>query len=147
MAAIRRFAIGNSEGFTLTELMVVLAIIGLLIVAAPTLIQAALPGARVAAEARALAANLRAMRAEAIAHGHVTRVVFEPLGRTFTDEPRQTTYTLPSGVRFGFATAASRAILFYPDGSSSGGAVTVVNDRARHRVSADWLTGKVSVDE
>ncbi len=149
MAAIRQSRTGNSEGFTLTELLVVLGVIGLLIVATPTLIQAALPGARAAAEARALASNLRAMRAEAIAHGHATRVVFDAVGHAFTDEPRNSTYTLPDGLRFAFpgAESTTRTIEFYPDGSSSGGAVLVGNDRFRHRIAADWLTGKVSVDE
>lgn len=151
MAASRRFETGNSAGFTLTELLVVLAVIGLLIVATPTLIQAALPGARASAEARALASNLRAMRAFAIAHGTETRVVFEPYGRAFTDEPGHAMHTLPGGVRLGFdgqgAANAARAIVFYPDGSSSGGQVFVGNERFHHRIATDWLTGRVSVDE
>ena len=149
MAGIRPSRTGNSDGFTLTELLVVLAIIGLIIVATPTLIQAALPGARATAAARALASDLRAMRAEAIARGAATRVVFEPLQQTFTDEPRHSVHSLPGGVRFGFAARddAARAIVFYPDGSSSGGAVFVGNERFRHRVATDWLTGRVSVDE
>jgi general secretion pathway protein H len=151
MAGIRPSRTGNSAGFTLTELLVVLAIIGLLIVATPTLIQAGLPGARAAAEARALASNLRAMRAEAIAQGYATRVVFEPFGRAFTDEPGHSTHTLRGGVHVGFdergAANPGREIVFYPDGSSSGGAVFVGNQRFRHRVATDWLTGRVSVDE
>ena len=91
------------------------------------------------------------MRAEAIAQGYATRVVFEPFGRAFTDEPGHSTHTLPSGVSLGLhdrgAPRATREIVFYPDGSSSGGAVFVGNARVRHRVATDWLTGRVSVDE
>jgi general secretion pathway protein H len=89
------------------------------------------------------------MRAEAIAHGYATRVVFGPLGRAFTDEPRHSTRTLPDGLSFGLqgAATATREIVFYPDGSSSGGAVVLGNARFRHRVATDWLTGRVSVDE
>ena len=64
MAPTRPFATGKAAtgksatgeaGFTLTELLVVLAIIGLLIVAAPTLLNTALPGTQSLAAARALA--------------------------------------------------------------------------------------------
>jgi general secretion pathway protein H len=151
MAPIRPSETGNEAGFTLTELLVVLAIIGLLIVATPILMQSALPGARSAAAARLLASDLRSVRAAAIARGLQTQLVFDASGRDYVSEPWHRVRTLPPGVLLGFgrtnSDGVSRSITFYPDGSSSGGRVLVGTGRSRHQVSTDWLTGRVAVDE
>ena len=39
------------------------------------------------------------------------------------------------------------AIRFFPDGSSTGGRVTLSGDSVRFLVDVDWLTGKVSIIE
>ena len=39
------------------------------------------------------------------------------------------------------------AIRFYPDGSSTGGRVTVAAGERRLLVDVDWLTGRVSIKE
>ena len=39
------------------------------------------------------------------------------------------------------------SIRFFPDGSSSGGRVTVANDRLAFVVDVDWFTGKVRLIE
>src|ERR1700712_6082136 len=79
MAPIRPCAAGSAReaGFTLTELLVVLAIIGLLLAAVPVLVQSAMPGARSLAAARGLAQDLRIARGQAIASGSATVVRFD----------------------------------------------------------------------
>jgi len=65
------------------------------------------------------------------------------------------TYTLPDGVRL--AKGVSREgdihsglfrVFFFPNGGSSGGEITVANDRGRqYRIRVDFITGTVQLSE
>jgi general secretion pathway protein H len=150
MAPIHRSETGSApsdqRGFTLTELLVVLAIIGLLTMAVPVLLQAALPGTRSLAATRALAEDLRAARSDAIAGGRTTAIGFDAAKQTYVRDA--VTHRIPNAVPFALPRSApAETIAFYPDGSSSGGSVIVGEGALRHRVAIDWLTGRVSVDE
>jgi general secretion pathway protein H len=39
------------------------------------------------------------------------------------------------------------SIRFYPDGSSTGGRITVSSGERKYLVDVDWITGRVSIDE
>ncbi|MEJ1968866.1 MAG: GspH/FimT family pseudopilin [Rhizomicrobium sp.] len=149
MAPIRPSRIGKSAqaGFTLTELLVVLAIIGLLVVAAPALLKAALPGTQALAAARSLADDLRMARGMAVSRGTTVTVRFDPQRQTYLQSALHGTRVLPNHVIFAFDSPAPHAIAFRADGSSTGGVVLVGSGPQRHRVAADWLTGRITVDE
>jgi prepilin-type N-terminal cleavage/methylation domain-containing protein len=149
MAPIRRSRTGESReaGFTLTELLVVLAIIGLLIVAAPALLKTAMPGTQSLAATRALADELRMARGLAISRGTTLAVHFDDLHQSYRDADGAQ-HALPNHVGFAFpAAAAPRDAIFRSDGSSNGFAIFVGAPPARHRVTADWLTGRIAIDE
>ena len=40
-----------------------------------------------------------------------------------------------------------RSIDFFPDGSSSGGRITLTRNGSIHEITVDWLTGRVSIRE
>ena len=147
MAPTRPCATGSAAGFTLVELLVVLAIIGLLIAAAPILMQSAMPGARSLAAARALAQELRQTRGQAIASGNATAIRFDTAQQIYLLEPGGRAHALPRTVRFSLPAQAATQIGFYPDGSSTGGTILVGDGALRHRVSVNWLTGRIAVDE
>ena len=146
MAPIRPSAAGSQSGFTLTELLVVLAIIGLLTAAVPVLLQSAMPGARSLAAARTLAGDLRAARGRAIARGGATVMRFDVARQTYVVDPDHRAHSLPGAIPFTLQGTAKQ-IEFYADGSSTGGVVFVGEGSLRHRVATDWLTGRVTVDE
>ena len=148
MAPIRLFEAGDESeaGFTLTELLVVLAIIGLLITATPVLIQSVLPGMRSLAATRTLAGDLRTARGLAVSRGIATRLSFDPTRQTYVLEPGHTLDRLPDAVPFSVPPGQS-VIEFHPDGSSNGGTVFVGEDAHRHRVATDWLNGRIVIDE
>jgi general secretion pathway protein H len=138
----------SEVGFTLTELLVVLAIIGLLVAAVPMILQTALPGTRSLAAARTLAADLRTARGTAIAGGGATTVRFDAVRQLYLVEPGEHSHALANGVPFALPQARTTAqIAFYADGSSNGGTVFVGDTGHRHRVSIDWLSGRIAIDE
>src|ERR1700743_2651445 len=90
----------GERGFTLTELLVVLAIIGLLIAAIPVLLQSALPGTRSLAAARVLADDLRAVRGGRIASGRGASIAFDVRRQRYLVEPGDHAHKLPNAVAF-----------------------------------------------
>jgi general secretion pathway protein H len=148
MAPTRRSATGDQAGFTLTELLVVLAIVGLLIAAIPVLLRTAMPGMKSLAAARALAQDLRMARGQAIASGAATTIRFDTNRQVYLVEPGDHARKLPDAVRFSISGQRPvTQIGFYADGSSTGGVVLVGDGALRHRVTIAWLTGRVAIDE
>ena len=148
MAPIRPCEAGSARdaGFTLTELLVVLAIIGLLVAAIPVLLQTAMPSTRSLAAARGLAQDLRVLRGQAIAGGAATAIRFDTAKQVYLLEPGDRKQSLPNAVPFSFDYLNASQIAFYPDGTSNGGTVFVGEGSLRHRVAVDWL-GRIKVDE
>lgn len=143
---------GRCAGFTLLELLVVLALIGLVMaIAAPRLVTpASLAGKEDAA--RQIAAALRETRAAAVARNAETDFVVDVAERRYRfagGEWRQLDATL----RLALYTARSQlvddaqgSIRFFPDGSSSGGHIDVSraeDGEGAVRLNVDWLTGTV----
>jgi general secretion pathway protein H len=141
----------HSAGFTLIELLAALAVLGL----ALSLIAGYKPpwsrGLGLRATAAELAANLRLARSEAILSNRPVVLDVDLLGHRYrvgTGTPRH----LPADISLELLTIAGEvlngregAIRFNPDGSSTGGRISLADGRRRVGVGVDWLTGRVSV--
>jgi general secretion pathway protein H len=140
-------------GFTLMELLVVLGILGLVLTLAVPSLGRSLPGLQLQTDARTVAAALREARMLAIGGNRETRLVVDVEQRTLQLGDGDAVRLNPQ-LGISLLTAASEApaaetggISFFPDGTSTGGRVTLsLGERQRH-VVVDWLTGKVSVIE
>jgi general secretion pathway protein H len=62
--------------------------------------------------------------------------------------------TLPKNIDLKLFTAQTEvenehrgSIRFYPDGSSTGGRITVSSGERKYLVDVDWLTGRVAINE
>ena len=141
----------RDDGFTLIELLVSLAILGF----ALTLIAGYKPpwsrGLGLQATAGELAAGLRLARSEAILSNRPVLFDLDLIGHRYrigTGTPRG----LPADLSLELLTISGEAlngregdIRFNPDGSSTGGRISLADGRRRIGVGVDWLTGRVSV--
>lgn len=150
-------------GFTLLELLVVLAIAGLLVSIVPPVVSAVVPGVKLKVAARELAVTLRDTRNRAITRNAALDVTFEfepPRYIAASGDP----HLLPSGVQMTILDGDARSseqpiasldigpdekysLRFYPDGSSSGATVRIGKRDTHYLVDVGWLMGRVSVSE
>lgn len=129
-------------GFTLLEMVVVLAILALTLSLVLTRGPPRSAGLDVRASAALVAQTLRGARAAAVAGNQATAVTLDPAGNRVAAGGRVT--RLPADVSL---SASGPAVSFAPDGSSSGGTVGLAGAGRRFAVAVNWLTGRVSVAE
>jgi general secretion pathway protein H len=134
------------------ELMVALAIIGLVLASVPMLVVSARPGPTVRAAAEDMASVLRLTRGEAIGRYGPAVFLLDVEERVYRG-PDGKEHVLDEGLDLNFVTARSELagakagqIRFFPDGSATGGRITVSDGRRSYVVSVDWLTGTVDVE-
>jgi general secretion pathway protein H len=146
-----RGCIDRSGGFTLIELLVTLAVLGL----ALALIAGYKPpwsrGLGLNATAAELAAGLRLARSEAIVSNRPVAFDLDLIGHRYrvgTATPRRLSPDLSLELLTVSGEVLNRRegdIRFNPDGSSTGGRISLADGRRRVGVGVDWLTGRVSV--
>ena len=102
--------------------------------------------------AGSLAHGLRHARNRALNENRPAALLLDFVKREFRVAGGQYLRTLPGQIHIELYTARSGrksseggTIRFFPDGSSTGGRITLTRDGARYLVNTDWLTGKVSV--
>jgi general secretion pathway protein H len=144
----------QQQGFTLLELLVVLVITVMMVALVPPLLSRLAASAELKGTTRQLAAALRYARDEAITR-HSDGLLELDLGqRRFrvTGSPRE--FALPESIAVKLFTARSElldevsgSIRFFPDGSSTGGHITLASGRLAYTVNVDWLTGRVSIQQ
>ncbi|HEV2302032.1 MAG TPA: GspH/FimT family pseudopilin [Stellaceae bacterium] len=138
-------------GFTLLELLVVIAILGFALV---LIAGYKAPWSNVAAlraTAAELASGLRLARSEAILDNRSVVLALD-LERHSWRVGAGSPHPLPARLSIELLTiAGERAdarqgdIRFNPDGSSSGGRISIADGGGRIAIGVDWLTGRVHV--
>jgi general secretion pathway protein H len=139
-------------GFTLMEMLVVLAIIALVAGVSTQLVRPASPKLRVEAAARALCSAARATRVRAIATNQEMSLFVDVAHRSFRS-PVAAEVTLPNEARVDLTVAGGQrqgreggAIVFFPTGGSTGGDVSIDLAGAHAHVGVNWLTGATTCD-
>lgn len=144
----------GQHGFTLLELLVVLVIAVLLVAVVPPLISGMSGATELRGAARQLAAGLRFARNEAVTRQREAVLTLDLSKHRFavSGDPRE--IALPESLSLHLYTAQSELldqatgnIRFFPDGSSTGGAVTVSGPKLAYRINVDWLTGAIAIVE
>ena len=144
----------GSRGFTLLELLVVLAIASLLVAVVPPVVSAVVPGVRLEGAARELAVDLREARNRAVTFNSVIAVTFSFNPATYRIDGESERRT-PEGTRLtvlgldtgGSGDKNSYTLRFFPDGSSTGARIRISGSRAVYAIDVGWLMGRVVLTE
>lgn len=142
----------SAAGFTLIEMLAVIVLIAI----AASVTAVALRGrarGQLDATAQRVAAGLRDTRTRAMATGKPQWFSVDLRARTFA-APGREPRAWPNGATLKVTSAAEDVrqagvarIRYFPDGSSSGGNIVLVDEHRSVRVDVDWLTGAVTVDQ
>jgi general secretion pathway protein H len=137
--------------FTLTEILIVIVLLGLMATVAIPALPHRTPTAPAAAAADTIAALLQAVHRRAIQHGAAIDVVIDPATAHYWIRPRRPsgadsafdgTLTLPSDVTLGAPVRARFA--FDPAGTAAGDRITATDARGSAAVvTLDPWTGEV----
>lgn len=144
----------RARGFTLFEMVAVLAVLALVLALVPPLLGGSRAKAELLASARAVAAGLRDTRSLAMAQDRSEVFALDVAAGSFRAAGKQAPRALPQGVRVSLLTTTGErisdtaaGIRFFPDGSSTGGRVSLVRDGRAVEVAVDWLTGRIALRE
>lgn len=161
MVAGRDNSLQRRRGFTLLELLVVLAIAGGLMALVPPLVAAVVPGTKARVAVLDLAATLRDARYRAITRSESVDVRFDSetasyqlVGSEQTELPRGMALVLLESS--GYDSKTRRAarfsrpqenytLRFYADGSSNGLRARLGGTDNGYVIVVDWLLGRVSI--
>lgn len=140
-----------APGFTLLEILLVLAILA--IGAALTLPALVRPsGTELRTATGSMVAGLRRARDIAVSAQQPATLTVDLAERYFSVSGEAGQRQLPQRIELTLFTARSELesdrrgrIRFFPDGSSTGGRVTLASGEHRYHVDVDWLTGQVRV--
>jgi general secretion pathway protein H len=146
----RRPCGGARPGFSLVEILVVLGIIGLVIALAHNIF-AGLPEFRLRSAADEMATTMHDLHEEAIRRQVTTELVLDPATRVYRTSNAPDGRRLPpiaTGVAFSTQALHPQdplaRILFYADGTTSGGTIRLGRGGLAASVTVEWLTGRVS---
>lgn len=150
---MRRARPSKQAGFTLFEMIIVLAVLGLLTALIASRGASVSPAVHARATAQEISGALRSARTEAMMSNRSVALALDLAARSyrFGDAPPQ---ALPRDVKMSLLTSHDLltpggvgVIRFDPDGSSTGGRITIEGSGIMWQVGVDWLSGKVTIAE
>jgi len=141
-------------GFSLLEMLLVLVILVLAYGLASPIVGNLSSGGDLKASARTIAAALKRARNSAIASRQEVPLTFDLEAHTVTLVGDPKPVQLPPKIDLQLYTVQQElasdkiaSVRFYPDGSSTGGRVTVGRDDRKFEIDIDWLTGRVHINQ
>ncbi|MBL8299548.1 MAG: prepilin-type N-terminal cleavage/methylation domain-containing protein [Rhodanobacteraceae bacterium] len=143
----------RQRGFSLLELIAVIVLVAIAVTVASVSITNSLGSAKIQAASRDLVAALRYTRGQAIVKGEQKTLDVDLEAMSYK-APDKAEVKFPDKIEVKLLTAQNELIhdkagriRFYPDGSSTGGHVSIIAGAREWRVNVGWLTGEVDLEE
>lgn len=140
-------------GFTMIEMMVVLAIMAIAMAIAPTIVTG-LSGGRLRAASDELAAELRAARGQALRRNAPVELTVDLTKRGYSLSGKDRVHPLPDVVDAIDVAPATLVqpggiarVRFLPDGTADQARISLHHGATTKTLAVDWLTGLVRVDD
>lgn len=139
----------RDKGFTLLELLIVITIVALM----STLVGVNLHGRErtdLGSVVRTLVTDLRYVRSQAMINNLDTELIFDISANTYTSQQAKIDRSLPETMALTLTldhrdiVDTRGRIVFYPDGSSSGGEVRLSMNGRNMEVAISWLNGYIT---
>ncbi len=141
-----------SQGFSLIELVVVLFILVIGFSALGINIAAGNQSSQMKAAVRDMVSALRYARGQALISRKQTVVAIDLAENQYTVSNRNKVFKLDKDMQVTMVIAQDELdeneigkVRFYPDGSSSGGRITLEWDELAEEININWLSGQVSI--
>ncbi len=145
------FGPAAARGLSLLEMLLVIVLIAAIGVLTVGMMNGGLAGMQLRSASKEVAAQLRYTRSQAIASGRAQKFTIDPAARTWT-APNGRSGDIPGAIGIVFTGArevqprrGEGAIMFFPDGASTGGRVKLSVKQAAWNVDVAWLTGEVKL--
>ncbi len=143
----------SNAGFTLLELIVVLAIVALGYSAVAVNFSSGNDAMALKAAARDLTSGLRYVRSQAMLSHETATLDFNLSNNSYSLTGQDKIYTLPENIDVTINTAKEELhdgvakLRFFPDGSSIGGRIRLEKKSHVQEININWLTGHVTLTE
>lgn len=138
-------------GYTLMELLIVIAVFAMVVVALPMMYAQWRPTVEAKVAVQSLTEAFRAARVTAITEHQETSVVINLSDRTYSVAGEEQLRRFDDEVGLVIhdpkclESATVAKIRFFADGGSSGCDMTIASGQRSYRIAVQWLTGRVSV--
>lgn len=144
----------KTNGFTLIELLIVIVIIAMAAAVAVPNIGSGNQTATLNGAARELTSALRFARGHALTHRKESIVLINLEDNSYQITDKNKVFKLAKDIEITLDVAQSQIIAgkqggirFFPDGSSTGGRVTLELAKNKRQLDVNWLTGQVEFNE
>lgn len=144
----------QAKGFTLIELLIVIVIIAVTAAVVAPNIGSGNQTATLNGAARELASGLRFARGHALSYRKESVLLLNLSDNTYKITDKNQVYKLSKDIEVTLDIAESQLIgekqggfRFFPDGSSTGGRITLEIAENKRQLDVNWLTGQVEIDD
>ncbi len=149
MKKLQAYPAGDDDGFTLIEMLLVLAIVAIMSGFTWASVEQSSPAADVKRAGDAVAIYLEKVRARALSDWQSYSVKFDRKQRAISSDAVADRLNWPENITLVAVTSEREAsarefnIRFNPDGSASGGNIRFKRKHSIYSVNVNWLTGQV----
>ena len=141
-------------GFTLIEMMIVIAISATILATLVPNFTPAIERTKLHAAARDIASALRHCRGYAMIRGEDAIFEIDTSKNTYQITGRKKGYQIPESIELSLFTTTTETlsdhagrIRFFPDGSATGGRVTLIGQNQTLVIDVNWLTGEIKLGD